>query len=91
MIQWSESEYTDNTDVDAAPRAANPTACQTAPRSLRARVISSICIFVFMPFVSTLLPTTVRVGKSQLIRDASLPQTDVAKNSALRCELSERR
>ncbi len=89
MIQWSESEYTDNTDVDAAPSAANPIACHTAPRSLRARVISSICIL--MPFVSTFLPTTVRVGKSQLIRDASSPQTDVAKNFAMRFELSERR
>lgn len=44
MIQWSESEYTDNAAVDAAPSAANPTACHTAPRSLSAEVISSICI-----------------------------------------------
>ena len=52
MIQWSESEYTDNTDVDAAPRAANPIACHTAPRSLRARVISSICIVVLCPLLA---------------------------------------
>ena len=64
MIQWSESEYTDNTAVDAALSVAKPTACHTAPRSLSAEVISSICIL--MPFVITFLPTSIRVGKNNM-------------------------